>query len=449
MPYTYSLPTSTSFTGKGLLGYAFGPLKQNVDVYYIEVEKGHDTFMISRKIKRIYYVLIGTGYFTIDNQEYDVRPGLLVEVPPGVEYCYSGKMTLIGFATPAWFDGNDTHTRWNPDVVGRHTNCAIDRGTWVARFLRWKIFGKSPLGAYLRLNRLLWNHLPSSFSSLGPIRSYGSVLHRLVGVRQVRAQAFSTLFLRNRPELELIRRLIDLKRKNDTLRVAVLGCSTGPQAYSVMWRIRSTRPDLKVILHAVDISRPAVEIAKSGVYALAAPQLTASNIVERMTTAEVEELFDRGGDVLTVKPWVKEGINWHVADVREPEIVDMLGPQDLVVADNFLCHMDALEAESCLRNITRLVSPYGYLFVSGIDLNIRTRVACDLGWTPLQELLEEIHDGDPWLRRLWPFEYGGLEPLNKRKRDWKIRYAAAFQSVPRASSPSPQHEDEVCAHVQR
>ena len=68
--------------------------------------------------------------------------------------------------------------------------------------------------------------------------------------------------------------------------------------------------------------------------------------------------------------------------------LDELGPQDMVVANNFLCHMDNLMAEKCLRNIARLVSPQGYLFVSGIDLDIRTKVAADLGWNPLQELLE-------------------------------------------------------------
>jgi hypothetical protein len=66
MNYIYSLPTSASFTGKGLLGYTFGPLKQkDLEIYYIEVEKGHDTFIVSKKIIRTYYVLSGSGYFTI------------------------------------------------------------------------------------------------------------------------------------------------------------------------------------------------------------------------------------------------------------------------------------------------------------------------------------------------------------------------------------------------
>ena len=70
-----------------------------------------------------------------------------------------------------------------------------------------------------------------------------------------------------------------------------------------------------------------------------------------------------------------------------------MGLQDIVIANNFLCHMDPVAAEGCLRNIARLVRPHGYLFVSGIDLDIRTRVVEHLGWQPMQDLLEEMHAG--------------------------------------------------------
>ena len=80
-----------------------------------------------------------------------------------------------------------------------------------------------------------------------------------------------------------------------------------------------------------------------------------------------------------------------------------------------------------MRNIARLARPGGYLFVAGIDLDVRTKVADDLGWRPVQELLEEIHEGDPVMKTFWPWHYAGLEPLNKKRADWKRRYAAAFQ----------------------
>jgi mannose-6-phosphate isomerase-like protein (cupin superfamily)/SAM-dependent methyltransferase len=426
MRYTHSPPTLPSFDGKGLFGYTFGPLQhKDLEMYYIEVEKGHDTFMVSKRITRVYYVLDGSGYFTIGDRRHHVSRGMLVEVPPKVEYSYSGKMKLIAVSNPRWFSGNDRYTKWNPDVVqGDFPVAAANGGSW-------KIFGKSPINVYLGLNRRLWRKLPASLSTLGPVRSCGDLVHTLARRHGVRAQASSTFFLRNRPQLELIRRLIEQRAKTDTLRVAVLGCSIGVEAYSVAWRIRSARPDLKLMLHALDISKWAVEFGKCGRYSLVASQPTdTTDIFERMTEREIMELFDRDGDVAAVKSWIKEGIKWQVGDVAESETLDALGPQDIVIANNFLCHMYPSMAERCLRNIARLVRPHGYLFVSGVDLDIRTKVADNLGWRPLQELLEEIHEGDSCMKTFWPWHYAGLEPLNKKRGDWKRRYAAAFQLVP-------------------
>ena len=234
-------------------------------------------------------------------------------------------MTLIVLSKPRWFSGNDTHTRWNPDVVRSESPCGVDRASWLTRLVRWRICGKSPVDLFLRLNWGLWNRLPSSVTSLGLMRSYGDFLNLLARTRGLRGQAFSTYFLRNRPELELIRRLLEPKRNGETLKVAVLGCSTGAEAYSVAWRIRSARPDLKLILHAVDISKPAVEFAKQGVYSLRSAELTNTEIFDRMTMAEMEQLFDRNGDVAAVKSWIKEGIQWCVADAGEPETLDLRG----------------------------------------------------------------------------------------------------------------------------
>jgi chemotaxis methyl-accepting protein methylase len=428
MRYTYSLPAAPSFTIEGLSGYEFGPLSQkDLDVYYIVAERGHDTFLISRRISRLYYILAGSGYFTINNQRYDVEPGILVEVPPRVEYSYSGSMRLICFATPRWFNGNDTAIRWNPDVVLGDFMGVSDRSSWLKGLVRFRLFGKSPIGGYLRLNQRLWKSLPPSLTTLKPARVYGALLHRLARVESARTQAFGTFFLRNRPELELIRHLLDQKSNGATLRVAVLGCSTGAEAYSVAWRIGSARPDLQLSLRAVDIAKPAVDIAKRGVYMLTTSELTGTAMLERMTSVEAEELFDRDGDAMIVKAWVRKGIDWHVADVRRPEIVEALGSQDIVVANNFLCHMGASEAERCLRNIGRLVTPGGYLFVSGIDLSVRAKVAREMGWKPVTDLMREIHEGDSSLRMGWPFKYWGLEPFDDDRPDWMIRYASVFQ----------------------
>jgi chemotaxis methyl-accepting protein methylase/mannose-6-phosphate isomerase-like protein (cupin superfamily) len=442
MQYVYSRPTVPSFDGKGLFGYTFGPLKQkDLEFYYIAVEKGHDTFMVSKQITRTYYVVSGSGYFTIDNCRHKVAPGMLIEVPPKVEYSYSGKMELIALSRPRWFSGNDSHTKWNPDVLQGYFPCAADSKSWLARLVKLTIFGKSPTNAFLRFNRRLWNLLPASLIALGPVRSYGDFLHMLVRLQSVRGQLQHTFFLRNRPTLDLVRRLVEKWDKRSVLRVAVLGCSAGAEAYSVAWSIRAARPDLQLSLQGVDISRQAIVVAKDGVYSPAVSEITGTDVFDRMTEAEIEQIFDRDGDALVVKSWIKDGIEWRIGDVRDSAVRGLLGSQDIVVANNFLCHMDAWAAEGCLRNIGDLVKPGGYLFVSGVDLEVRTKVAEQLGWQPLQELLEEIHYGDPRMGGGWPWNYSSLEPLNRKRKDWRLRYAAAFR-LPFASERSEIFQDD-------
>jgi len=297
----------------------------------------------------------------------------------------------------------------------------------LAKAARFQVLGKSPAGFYLRLNKQIWERLPSRIRNLQAFRWYGAWLHSLVCLGARRQQFFGTFFLRNRPALELMVRLARQKPQGSTLRIAVLGCSIGAEVYSILWTIRSARPDLKVLLGAVDISKEILSFAERGIYAPDASHLVGASIFERLTETEMVELFDWKGDQATVKSWLREGITWRLLDVADPELVNILGPQDMVVASNFLCHMAQAEAEKCLGNIAQLVSPGGYLFASGVDLDVRTKVALDLGWEPVRELLVEIHDGDRSLRADWPWAWWGLEPLNRKRHDWQTRYAAAFR----------------------
>jgi chemotaxis protein methyltransferase CheR len=295
------------------------------------------------------------------------------------------------------------------------------------RIVNLRIFGKSPVGLFFRLNEWMWNHLPASLKALSPARSYGHFLHALVRRGGNRRQYFGTFFLRNRPQLELIRQLSYQAEETSTLRIAVFGCSNGAEVYSILATLRSSRPELKVVLHAVDISKEVLEIAQKGAYSLTSPELVGERIFQRLTEVEINKMFERTGDEVVVRPEIREGIVWHLGDVREPELFKLLGPQDILVANNFLCHMAPPDAEACLRGIARFVKPGGFLVVSGVDLDVRTKVATDLGWKPVRELLEESHDGDFSLRRDWPMNYWGLEPLDKSRHNWGVRYAATFQ----------------------
>ena len=296
----------------------------------------------------------------------------------------------------------------------------------IAYICKVRFVGRFLVGGFFWPNQLLWSVLPATVTSLGPVRAYGRWLHALARGRPIRMSHFYTSFFRNRPLLELAHRLSDKKSEGSDLAISVLGCSIGAEVYSILWTIRSRRPDLRVIVHAIDISKEALEFAERAVYPRRCSEFTDAAVLGSVTTREMLELFDNDGDLVSIKPWLREGISWRVGDAADPRLVDVLGPQDMVFANNLLCHMYPIEAERCLRNIVGLVAPGGYLFVSGIDLEVRTSVVRDLGLEPVVELIEDIHNGDLRLITDWPFKYWGLEPFSMRRQDWRIRYSSVF-----------------------
>ena len=280
---------------------------------------------------------------------------------------------------------------------------------------------------FCEANERVWPHLPDRIRDLRVARAYGAWLHEVICRSADRKMYLGSLFLRNRPALELIRRLTAETRPGSTVRIVVLGCSIGAEVYSILWTLRQAHPDLNIVMCGVDISEEVLAIAERGVYGPQTSETVQASIFDRLTEAELSEMFDWDGDQARIKPWLREGITWQVGDASDLRLLEQLGPQDIVVASNFLCHMDSPSAERCLRNLVQLASPGGYVFVTGVDLDVRTKVALDLSWEPISELSAEIHDGDPLVRADWPWRWWGLEPLDRARPDWQIRYASAFR----------------------
>jgi chemotaxis methyl-accepting protein methylase len=306
------------------------------------------------------------------------------------------------------------------------------------------------------LHRLIRERIPQSLvrSSLG--LRLGRLIQRTVKSHAHREQSTTTYFLRNRPELDLVCSIFRGKPNLAPIDIAVLGCSNGAEVYSIAWALRNVRPDLDVHLHAVDINKEAVEFAKRGVYSLpstdvetgadhpsenASAQVAtkthrvgASSLFERMIGSEFDEMFELSCTDAFVHRNLREGITWHVSDANASDLSEVIGLQDVVFANRFLCHMPPAEAERCLINAMALVKPGGYLFVSGIDLEVRAQTAIKMGWRPVTTLIREIHEGDPSVLVGWPFQYWGLEPFDNRLPNWEYRYAAVFQNSVTAAS---------------
>ncbi len=305
------------------------------------------------------------------------------------------------------------------------------------------------LGLYLKQMKRIWGHLPPSVQRLPAAQVFARHLDRIVRLSSDREQHFATFFLRNRPELDLLRRMVTEKPRNARLDMTIVACSKGAEVYSMAWIIRSARPDIDLRIHAVDISPEIVEFAARGVYSMRKPSdldLPSEEVVrqkrdvaeipssdkyawlfERMSQEEIDSMFQVEGDEATVRPWLRAGITWQCGDAGDPALQAALGPQDIVVANRFLCHMVPPNAEKCLRNIGRIVKPGGYLFVYGLDLEVRTKIALEGAWTPVTDSIREIHNGDDSLLNAWPLGYWGLEPLDDSRSDWQLRYASVFK----------------------
>jgi len=341
------------------------------------------------------------------------------------------------------------NTSANPDSWPRVSYGAADhrfrfKGKWSALGEIGALTSEYVARVYLTVARRIWRRLPARWQRSRVALAVGSHVHSLVLRHQPREQNHSTFFFRNRPELELLAHVLHAFPRGATLNLAILGCSKGAEVYSFAWAIRTERPDLKLNLTAVDIAQDVLDFAQEGVYSrrgldepdedqAADHDLTnrdqSVSIFDRVTPQEMDAMFEVDGNRAKVKPWLKEGIVWSRGDVSRAQFARRLGLQDIVVANRFLCHMKAAPAESCLRSIARLVKPGGYLFVSGVDLDVRARVASDGKWTPVTDLLELVHNGDRSLLEGWPLEYWSIEPFQSGRSDRDMRYASAFKVV--------------------
>jgi mannose-6-phosphate isomerase-like protein (cupin superfamily) len=114
--FNKKLSKKPSFSQKGLEGYKFPTKNSNVEVYFLDVKQGHEAYFISKKCTHIYYVIEGEGFFDIDGSKHEAKSGMLFELPPNVEYTYSGKMKLLLIMNPPWFEGNEEIIKKNPSV---------------------------------------------------------------------------------------------------------------------------------------------------------------------------------------------------------------------------------------------------------------------------------------------------------------------------------------------
>ena len=234
----------------------------------------------------------------------------------------------------------------------------------------------------------------------------GRRIHRRARRVQPRGGGCFTRFFRNLPQLEFVRDLVLERPPERPVKIVSVGCSTGAELYSILWLIRTAQPTQAVQALGIDFVEECIQAASRGVYP--------SRVIEVAAISENshERLFTREGKTLVVQDWLKEAVTWAVGDACSPDLAARFGLHDVVIANNFLFQMPPDRAESCLRNLTQLVAPNGYLVVSGVDLELRSRVLGELGFVAVTTRWEEIHAAED-VHDAWPLRFWGLEPIDR------------------------------------
>ena len=221
----------------------------------------------------------------------------------------------------------------------------------------------------------------------------------------------------------------------------VIGCSTGAELYSLLWYLRSARTNFRISAIGVDVIDGFVAKASSGVYPPEDKELL------WLSDPLLKSFFDHVGGALRVKDWIRKDIRWKVANAMDPRLPDEIGTADLLLANNFLGAMSDEQAEACMENLLRMVSPGGYFVFNG-DLDVKTRFAKKHALVAVNERIEAVHFGDP-LRLGWPWTYFASEPIEKTRPDWQTRYSEVFarpveifkSALGSPAKSSDRHED--------
>ncbi|HEV7929028.1 MAG TPA: CheR family methyltransferase, partial [Nitrosospira sp.] len=155
---------------------------------------------------------------------------------------------------------------------------------------------------------------------------------------------------------EIVPRILKGKKTHDTVRIWVVGCATGEEAYSLA--MLCCERTLGVIdapnfqIFATDIDAGAIAKAREGFYSL--------NDAADVSPERLHRFFTKEGDNFRIKREVRESILFANHNVlRDPPFSRV----DLVSCRNMLIYLDYVAQERVLETMHFALSPGGYLFL--------------------------------------------------------------------------------------
>jgi len=148
------------------------------------------------------------------------------------------------------------------------------------------------------------------------------------------------------------------------IRIWSTACASGQEAYSIAMLLEEFQLFRKEKIHfrifATDHSEDQINMAKIGVYT--------DNYVQSLTLKQLNNWFEKHGDVYSIKSELKKHIDFSVFDLFNKELesppVSIFGNFDIVICANLLFYYKKKDQNNILNKLTKCISPEGY-FITG------------------------------------------------------------------------------------
>ena len=243
---------------------------------------------------------------------------------------------------------------------------------------------------------------------------------------QKRKNRVYTKFFRSPNQFAVLReKVIPFVRNgpaDETLRIVVLGCSTGAEPFSIASELRSAFPDLQFKIKAFDLVPDVVAKAKTAEYTREDVHLN-----PLVTDEFISRTFDIDGDTYRVKEDLRQHVEFGEINVLEPGVLEKCGKAQLVFAQNFLFHLEPPDARRAFETIVGLLEDHAALLIDGMDTGMRVQMTTKFDLEPVEDRIREVHE-DARLDRgaNWSSCYWGRPPFDSSAPDWQRRFGTVF-----------------------
>ena len=155
----------------------------------------------------------------------------------------------------------------------------------------------------------------------------------------------------------VIPQMLKTKRVGDPIRIWVVGCSTGEEAYSIAIVLRECLDDLKpkgnfkIQIYATDIDKEAIDLARQGTYP--------ANITADVSAERLERFFTKEDENYRIRKEIRDLIIFAPQNIlTDPPFTKL----DMLSCRNLLIYLNAETQKKLLPLFHYSLGPGGFLF---------------------------------------------------------------------------------------